>query len=67
MLPGTQGPEAVRQLSMIVPDAQVVFMSAHPKALLVRERRLDPACAVLEKPFSEQQLLDVVRRALDGG
>jgi CheY-like chemotaxis protein/nitrogen-specific signal transduction histidine kinase len=67
VLPGVQGLQAATQLAELMPRASVVFMSAHPKKLLVEEGRVPPDSVVLEKPFSEDDVVRAVHDALERG
>ncbi|HET8625703.1 MAG TPA: response regulator [Gemmatimonadales bacterium] len=43
---------------------RIVFMSAHPAEVLVREGLDNPNVLFLAKPFTRDELLQVIRRAL---
>ena len=62
-MPGGSGPELVERLRQRRPDVRVLYMSGlpghHPSVL-----ELGPKAAVLEKPFTAQELLDAVTAAL---
>ncbi|HUO79342.1 MAG TPA: response regulator [Steroidobacteraceae bacterium] len=63
-LPEIGGPELHEQLRAVASPLAVVFVSAHgdvPSAVAAMQRG---ACDFLLKPVREQQLLDVVNRAL---
>jgi CheY-like chemotaxis protein len=62
VLPGACGPELAARLSLIIPKLEVLYISGHPRELLVRTRRLDPADRMLQKPFSEGELLSAIDR-----
>ncbi len=64
VLPGTTGAELAKQLTAMRPEARVVFMSAHPREVLLDARRLEPGDDLLHKPFGEHELLTRVREAL---
>lgn len=63
VLPDVSGPDIARQATAERPIA-CVFMSAHPREKLRRERRLPRDAIALEKPFVEEELLGKVRIAL---
>lgn len=61
VMPGVSGPDLARELARIRPTTRVVFMSGYaPSGLDV------PGAELLAKPFTEEQLFQAVRGALDG-
>jgi two-component system, cell cycle sensor histidine kinase and response regulator CckA len=64
VLPGLSGAELVRAAHEQRPELRVLYMSAHPKVKLVRERLLEPDAPALQKPFTEDALLAEVREVL---
>jgi DNA-binding response OmpR family regulator len=62
-MPGGSGAELVERLRVARPDLRVLYMSGlpshHPSV-----QELGPKAAVLEKPFSPQELLAAVTAAL---
>jgi CheY-like chemotaxis protein len=64
VLPTGGGAELARTLTERQPNLPVLFMSAYPRELLVRQGRLDPGVPSLEKPFSEETLLASLHGAL---
>jgi PAS domain S-box-containing protein len=64
VMPGSSGVELARALSESRPRLKVVFMSAFPPDLLVREHRIPPSTQALEKPFEDAALLAAIRAAL---
>jgi PAS domain S-box-containing protein len=66
VLPRASGSELARTAAGLRPQLPVLFMSAHPKIKLVRERSLDADAPALQKPFTEDTLVAKVREVLDG-
>jgi PAS domain S-box-containing protein len=64
VLPGLGGAQLARDAVELRPDLRVLFMSAHPKVKLVRERSLDADAPALQKPFTEDTLIVKVREVL---
>jgi len=56
ILPDLTGPSLARTLREVHSDLRVLFMSAHPRAELVRRRILEGPDALIEKPFSQEAL-----------
>ncbi|KIG16676.1 Sensory box histidine kinase/response regulator [Enhygromyxa salina] len=67
VLPRSSGTDLVAAAVGLRPQLRVLFMSAHPKVKLVRERRLSPEAPALQKPFTEDTLLAKVREVLGNG
>ncbi|KIG16679.1 Sensory box histidine kinase/response regulator [Enhygromyxa salina] len=67
VLPHASGIDLAAAAVGLRPQLPVLFMSAHPKAKLVRERRLSPEAPALQKPFKEDTLLAKVREVLGSG
>jgi signal transduction histidine kinase/DNA-binding response OmpR family regulator len=64
ILPGTSGAEVAREIRGLAPGVAVVFMSAHPRQMLLDSGRVDVDDIVLHKPFDEEVLLRALREAL---
>lgn len=60
ILPTASGPELASRLSQAIPGLRVVYISAHPKDLLVDTRRIESTDELLQKPFSKAELLAVL-------
>ncbi len=64
-LPGSlNGCEVARAVKALHPGVAVVYMSAHSRAWLLRQRLIAPTALSLDKPFSGERLLEVVVQAL---
>jgi PAS domain S-box-containing protein len=56
VLPGLSGRELADRLRAWRPTLRVIYMSAYPADVLVRQGRLEPGLWTLEKPFTEESL-----------
>ncbi|HKD99699.1 MAG TPA: response regulator [Planctomycetota bacterium] len=63
-LPGMSGPELAHRVSQIRPGIKVLFISGHTGEALVHLGLLDSDRALLQKPFSPDQLRAKVRDVL---
>ena len=66
IMPQMLGKEAAEQIQRIIPSVKVLFMSGYARPVLASEGRLEPNMALLEKPFSETELIDKATQVLDG-
>jgi signal transduction histidine kinase len=64
VLPGLKGPDIVEKVRRHHPDIQVLYMSAHSAEQLLADARLDADADVLQKPFTEIDLLTEVYQLL---
>lgn len=60
------GVDLVRLLRQKWTEPRIVYMSAHPAEVLVREGLANPTVLFLAKPFTRDELLGVIREALGG-
>ena len=60
IMPQMLGKEAARQIQQTRPDIRVLYMSGYAQPVLASEGRLDPDVLLLDKPFTERELLDKV-------
>ncbi|MGH7516646.1 MAG: response regulator [Gemmatimonadales bacterium] len=60
------GVDLVRLIRDRWPEPRIVFMSAHPAEVLVREGLANLNVLFLAKPFTRDELFDVIRQALRG-
>ncbi len=58
------GVDLVRLIRDRWPGPRIVFMSAHPAEVLVREGLANPNVLFLAKPFTRDELFDLIRRTL---
>jgi len=66
VMPHMLGKEVAERLRLIKPEIEVVFMSGYARPVLASQGRLDPGVALVEKPFSEADLLAVAGQVLNG-
>ena len=65
VMPGLSGPALAERIRAVRPCSNVLFMSGFTAGSLGPSGRLDPGVALLEKPFSKQELLTAISAALD--
>jgi two-component system cell cycle sensor histidine kinase/response regulator CckA len=58
------GVDLVRLIRQKWSEPRIVYMSAHPAEVLVREGLANPNVLFLAKPFTRDELLGVIREAL---
>ena len=56
-MPKMLGKEVAEKMRVIKPGIEVLFMSGYAQPVLASQGRLDPGVALVEKPFSEAELL----------
>ena len=66
IMPEVNGVDLARMVHEASPDVPVVFMSAFPAEVLVREGLRDPQVRFMAKPFTREELLRTVAGALNG-
>ncbi|GAA0475049.1 hypothetical protein Ade02nite_41050 [Paractinoplanes deccanensis] len=66
VMPGMLGKELAERLVGERPDTRVLYMSGYAQPVLHSQGTLDPGVALLEKPFTAEDLLTAVRKRLDG-
>lgn len=64
-MPRMSGPALADRLSVICPDAKVLYISGYSADALGHQSVLDTGAALLEKPFTVKSLLDKLRELLD--
>jgi signal transduction histidine kinase len=64
ILPGSTGSELARELAQRQPNIGIVYMSAYPRELLLSQGRVSNESRTLEKPFTEDSLVDAVHSVL---
>ena len=64
VMPRMSGTELYKELNSIRPSLKVVFISGYPAGLLDQELMATPSAAFLGKPFTMQQLAQVVGQVL---
>ena len=66
VMPGMLGKDLADRLAGVRPGTRVLYMSGYAQPVLHSQGTLDPGVALLEKPFTANDLLTAVRRRLDG-
>ena len=67
VMPKVHGLQILATARRLNPDVRVVFVTGHPHRDIVREGFERGAFTVLEKPFSVDEFVSVVARALSAG
>jgi CheY-like chemotaxis protein len=67
VMPGMDGWELGRRLSIDCPGVPVLYMSAYPRADIFHRGESDPSVPFLEKPFSATVFVNTVRELLERG
>jgi two-component system cell cycle sensor histidine kinase/response regulator CckA len=65
VMPGMLGKELAERLLFARPETRVLYMSGYAQPVLHSQGTLDPGVALLEKPFTADDLLTAVRKRLD--
>ncbi|WP_433301889.1 hybrid sensor histidine kinase/response regulator [Actinoplanes sp. CA-030573] len=65
VMPGMLGKELAERLTGARPQTRVLYMSGYAQPVLHSQGTLDPGVALLEKPFTADDLLSAVRARLD--
>jgi len=66
IMPQMLGKEVSEKIRAIKPDIEVLFMSGYARRVLTSQGMLEPDVALVEKPFSEVDLMDTAARVLNG-
>jgi signal transduction histidine kinase/CheY-like chemotaxis protein len=66
VMPQMLGKEVAGKMRLIKPEIEVIFMSGYARPVLASQGRLDPGVALVEKPFSEADLLAMAGQVLNG-
>jgi hypothetical protein len=66
VMPKMLGKDVAERIRALRPDVKVIFMSGYARPVLANSGTLEPGVTLLEKPFSESELLQTVRQVLDG-
>ena len=65
VMPEMSGGALVERLTAVRPEARVVYMSGYTDNDIVRRGILQPGVSFVQKPFSAERLLEIVRETLD--
>ena len=66
VMPQMLGKEVSEQIGTIKPDIEVLFMSGYARRVLTSQGMLSPNVALVEKPFSEAELMGMAAQVLNG-
>jgi signal transduction histidine kinase/CheY-like chemotaxis protein len=66
VMPHMLGREVAEKMRAVKPGIEVLFMSGYARPILASQGRLDPNVALVEKPFSETDLLATAGQVLNG-
>jgi PAS domain S-box-containing protein len=66
VMPQMLGKEVSEHVLAIKPDIEVLFMSGYARRVLTTQGMLDPGVALVEKPFSEAELMSAAAQVLNG-
>ena len=66
VMPHMLGKEVAERMRAVKPGIEVLFMSGYARPVLASQGRLDPNVALVEKPFSESDLLAKAGEVLNG-
>jgi CheY-like chemotaxis protein len=64
VMPGMSGPELAGELASLRPGIKVIFTSGYTNDAIARQGVLDPAVAVIQKPYRPKALARKVREIL---
>lgn len=65
VMPRMSGREVALQLASERPEMKVVFMSGHTDDAIIHHGVLEKGVVLVQKPFTQEQLLTSIRRVLD--
>jgi CheY-like chemotaxis protein len=66
IMPQMLGKEVAEEVERVIPHIKVLFMSGYARPVLASQGTLEPNVTLLEKPFSEPELIDKVTQVLNG-
>jgi signal transduction histidine kinase/CheY-like chemotaxis protein len=66
VMPHMLGKEVAEKMREIKPDIEVLFMSGYARPVLASQGKLEPNVALVEKPFSEADLMAKAGQVLNG-
>jgi len=66
VMPQMLGKQVAERMRAIRPGIEVLFMSGYARPVLAAQGRLDPSVALVEKPFSEADLMAMAGKVLNG-
>jgi signal transduction histidine kinase/CheY-like chemotaxis protein len=66
VMPQMLGNEVAARVRALRPDIEVLFMSGYAQPVLASQGRLEPGVVLLDKPFSEAELIKKAGQVLNG-
>jgi signal transduction histidine kinase/CheY-like chemotaxis protein len=66
VMPRMLGKEVAEKMQAIKPGIEVLFISGYARPVLASQGRLDPNVALVDKPFSESELIGRAGQVLNG-
>jgi len=66
VMPQMLGKEVAERIRAIKPNIEVLFMSGYARRVLTSQGMLDPNVALVEKPFTEDELMGTAAQVLNG-
>jgi CheY-like chemotaxis protein len=66
VMPRMLGKEVAERMRALKPGIKVLFMSGYARPVLASQGSLEPNVVLLEKPFSEAELLSQAAHVLNG-
>jgi PAS domain S-box-containing protein len=66
VLPGMSGREVAARIAQMAPATRVIFTSGYPEGEIARRGLLTPETAFIQKPFTPEALVGLVRQELEG-
>jgi PAS domain S-box-containing protein len=66
VMPQMLGKEVAERVRALRPDIEVLFMSGYAHAVLASQGRLEPGVVLLDKPFTEAELIKKAGQVLNG-
>jgi two-component system, cell cycle sensor histidine kinase and response regulator CckA len=67
VMPEMNGPAMVSRVLELCPAARVLFISGYADEDVIGRGLQNPGMALLQKPFSAQELVERMRQVLDDG
>ena len=66
VMPGINGRQLSESLAIARPEMRILYISGYTADIIAERGILEPQLVLLEKPFTQQALLQKVRKVLDG-
>lgn len=67
VMPGISGRQLAESLAVARPEMRLLYISGYTADIIADRGILEPHLVLLEKPFTQEALLQKVRQVLDGG